>query len=149
MRGLRSTIALIVVFGGLLGYIYFVTWKAPADTPSKPKVFASLEAEKIGELRIKGSAGETTLRKLNGQWEIVEPLSTRADSQEASTITSKFQVVIPRKIRERYKLKPGYKVVFIPFENTLRLVFAPPIEQARGMFPGIDTTVEREEEDRV
>ena len=68
---------------------------------------------------------------------------------EASTITSKFQVVIPRNIRERYNIKPGYKVVFIPFENTLRLVFAPPIEQARGMFPGIDTTVEREEEDRV
>lgn len=68
---------------------------------------------------------------------------------EASTITSKFQVVIPRNIRERYNLKPGYKVVFIPFENTLRLVFAPPIEQARGMFPGIDTSVEREEEDRV
>ncbi len=68
---------------------------------------------------------------------------------EATTITSKFQVVIPRKIRERYNLKPGYKVVFIPFENTLRLVFAPPIEQARGMFPGIDTSVEREEEDRL
>lgn len=68
---------------------------------------------------------------------------------EASTITSKFQVVIPRNIRERYNLKPGYKVVFIPFENTLRLVFAPPIEQARGMFPGIDTSVEHDEEDRV
>ena len=68
---------------------------------------------------------------------------------EASTITSKFQVVIPRNIRRRYNLKPGYKVVFIPFENTLRLVFAPPIEQARGMFPGIDTSVDREEEDRV
>jgi AbrB family looped-hinge helix DNA binding protein len=68
---------------------------------------------------------------------------------EAATITSKFQVVIPRNIRERYNVKPGYKVVFIPFENTLRLVFAPPIEQARGMFPGIDTSVEREEEDRV
>ena len=68
---------------------------------------------------------------------------------EASTITSKFQVVIPRNIRERYNIKPGYKVVFIPFENTLRLVFAPPIEQARGMFPGIDTMVERDEEDRV
>ena len=68
---------------------------------------------------------------------------------EATTISSKFQVVIPLKIRERYNLKPGYKVVFIPFENTLRVVFAPPIEQARGMFPGIDTTVDREEEDRV
>jgi hypothetical protein len=37
--------------------------------------------------------------------------------------------------------------VFIPFEGTLRVVFAPPIEQARGMFPGIDTSVDREEED--
>jgi len=68
---------------------------------------------------------------------------------EATTISSKFQVVIPLKIREKFNLKPGYKVVFIPFENTLRLVFAPPIEQARGMFPGIDTTVDRDEEDRV
>jgi len=68
---------------------------------------------------------------------------------EAATISSKFQVVIPRNIRERYNIKPGYKVVFIPFENTLRLVFAPPIEQARGMFPGIDTSVEREEGDRI
>jgi len=68
---------------------------------------------------------------------------------EATTISSKFQVVIPLKIRERYNLKPGYKVVFIPFENTLRVVFAPPIEQARGMFPGIDTSVDREEEERV
>jgi AbrB family looped-hinge helix DNA binding protein len=68
---------------------------------------------------------------------------------EATTISSKFQVVIPLKIRERYNVKPGYKVVFIPFENTLQIVFAPPIEQARGMFPGIDTSVDREEEDRV
>ena len=68
---------------------------------------------------------------------------------EATTISSKFQVVIPLKIREQYNLKPGYKVVFIPFENTLRIVFAPPIEQARGMFPEIDTSVDREEEDRV
>jgi len=68
---------------------------------------------------------------------------------EATTISSKFQVVIPLKIRERYNLKPGYKVVFIPFENTLRIVFAPPVLQARGMFPEIDTSVDREEEDRV
>jgi AbrB family looped-hinge helix DNA binding protein len=68
---------------------------------------------------------------------------------EATTISSKYQVVIPRKIRELYDLKPGYKVVFIPFESTLRVVFAPSIKQARGMFPGIDTSVEREDEDRV
>jgi AbrB family looped-hinge helix DNA binding protein len=65
---------------------------------------------------------------------------------EASTISSKYQVVIPKKFRERYNLKPGYKVVFIPFEGTLRVVFSPPLEKARGMFPGIDTTVDRDEE---
>lgn len=68
---------------------------------------------------------------------------------EAATISTKYQIVIPRKIREHYNIKPGYKVVFIPFENTLRVVFVPPIEQARGMFPGLDTRVERDEEERI
>ena len=68
---------------------------------------------------------------------------------EATTISSKYQVVIPLRIREQYGLRPGDKVVFIPFGNTLRVVFAPPIEQARGVFAGIDTSVDREQEDRV
>jgi AbrB family looped-hinge helix DNA binding protein len=68
---------------------------------------------------------------------------------DAVTISTKYQIVIPRKIREQYDVKPGYKAVFIPFENTLRVIFVPPIEQARGIFPGLDTSVEREEADRV
>ena len=68
---------------------------------------------------------------------------------EATTISTKYQVVIPRKIREKYNLKPGQKVVFIPFERTLQMVLVPPIEEARGMFKGIDTTVERDEQDRL
>jgi bifunctional DNA-binding transcriptional regulator/antitoxin component of YhaV-PrlF toxin-antitoxin module len=66
---------------------------------------------------------------------------------EAVTISSKYQIVIPIKIREKYAVKPGYKAVFIPFEKTLRLVFVPHIEQARGIFPGLDTDIRREEED--
>jgi len=68
---------------------------------------------------------------------------------EASTISSKFQVVIPQKIRQQYNLKPGYKMIFIPYENALHVVFAPPLSQARGMFPGIQTDIPREEDDRV
>jgi len=68
---------------------------------------------------------------------------------EATTISSKYQVVIPKKIRERYNVKPGFKAVFIPMQNSLQIVFVPPMEQARGMFPGIDTSVDRDEEDRV
>ncbi|MBA4379245.1 MAG: AbrB family transcriptional regulator [Anaerolinea sp.] len=66
-----------------------------------------------------------------------------------TTISSKYQVVIPRDIREQFHLKPGQKLMFIPLNKTIRVVVVPSIEEAQGMFPGIDTNVEREEEDRV
>ena len=65
------------------------------------------------------------------------------------TISSKYQVVIPRPIREQFNLKPGRKIMFIPYNNTLRVVVVPPIEQSMGMFEGIDADPQREKEDRV
>jgi AbrB family looped-hinge helix DNA binding protein len=65
-----------------------------------------------------------------------------------ATISSKYQVVIPREIREQFTLKPGQKVAFIPYKRTLRVVILPPIEEAYGFLEGIDTDVERDEEDR-
>lgn len=64
------------------------------------------------------------------------------------TISSKYQVVIPRPIRKQFNLKPGQKIMFIPFKETLRVVIVPPIEKAEGMFVGIDTDPLREKEDR-
>jgi AbrB family looped-hinge helix DNA binding protein len=66
-----------------------------------------------------------------------------------ATISSKYQVVIPREIREKFKLKPGQKIMFIPYNKTLRVVIIPPIEKARGLLKGIDTEVQREEEDEA
>jgi AbrB family looped-hinge helix DNA binding protein len=66
-----------------------------------------------------------------------------------TTISSKFQVVIPRIIRERYQLKPGQKLMFIPYENSLRIVIVPPVEEARGFLEGIDSEIERDEIDRL
>lgn len=66
---------------------------------------------------------------------------------EAVTISSKYQVVIPREVREQFKLKPGHKIMFIPYNNTLRVVVVQPIEKARGMLKGIDTEGIREETD--
>ncbi len=66
-----------------------------------------------------------------------------------TTISSKFQIVIPRKIREQYHLKPGQKVAFIPYKNSMRLVIIPDIKAAYGFLEGIDTNVDREESDRV
>jgi AbrB family looped-hinge helix DNA binding protein len=67
----------------------------------------------------------------------------------ATTISSKYQVVIPREIRQQFGLKPGQKVVFIPYRKSLRVVIVPPIEDAYGFLKGIDTDVERDEEERV
>ena len=67
----------------------------------------------------------------------------------AATISSKYQVVIPRQVREQFGLKPGLKLVFIPYKKTLRVVVVQPIEEAEGFLKGMDTRIEREEQDRV
>jgi AbrB family looped-hinge helix DNA binding protein len=63
------------------------------------------------------------------------------------TISSKYQVVIPREIREQFNLKPGQKIMFIPYNNTLRVVVVRPIKEARGMLKGMNTDGIREEVD--
>jgi hypothetical protein len=91
MRGLKSTLALAVVLLGLGAYIYFVTWKQPAaDTGKKQeKVFASLESDKLEELKVSTAGGEaTTLKKQAGAWQLTEPVSSKADDSEVSGITS-------------------------------------------------------------
>lgn len=66
---------------------------------------------------------------------------------ETVTISSKYQVVIPREIREQFDLKPGQKILFIPYNNTLRVVVVEPIEKVRGMLKGITSERIREETD--
>ena len=63
------------------------------------------------------------------------------------TISCKYQVVIPKDVREKFNLKPGQKLAFIPFKGTLRVVLIPSIEEARGMLKGMNTDNIREEED--
>ncbi|MCB8979563.1 MAG: AbrB/MazE/SpoVT family DNA-binding domain-containing protein [Ardenticatenaceae bacterium] len=67
---------------------------------------------------------------------------------DAVTISSKYQVVIPRQIREQFNLKPGNKIIFIPYDHSLRVVIVPSIEKAMGIFEGIDTDPQREKADR-
>ena len=60
------------------------------------------------------------------------------------TISPKFQVVIPKAIRELLKLRPGQKVQAIVYNNRIELIPVRPIDQMRGFVQGIDTDVERE-----
>ena len=66
-----------------------------------------------------------------------------------ATISSKYQVVIPRPIREQFHFRPGQKIMFIPYEKSIRIVVVPSIEDAHGIFEGMDTDPQREKEDRA
>ena len=65
----------------------------------------------------------------------------------ATTISSKYQLVIPREVRKQFGLKPGQKIMFITYQKSIRLVIVPPIKDALGMFKGMNTDNLREEED--
>jgi len=65
------------------------------------------------------------------------------------TISSKYQMVIPRAIREKWNVKPGQKVRLIIIGNRLEVVPVRDIKEARGFLKDINTISAREEEDRV
>jgi AbrB family looped-hinge helix DNA binding protein len=60
------------------------------------------------------------------------------------TISPKFQVVIPKAIREELSLSPGQKVQAIVYGERIELIPLRPMEEMRGFLKGIDTTIQRE-----
>ncbi len=64
-------------------------------------------------------------------------------------LSSKFQVVIPREIREKMNLKAGEEIIMIETAGVLHLVPQRPIKQMRGFVKGGNTQNIREEEDRI
>jgi hypothetical protein len=103
MRGLKSTIALLVVLIGLVTYIYFVDSKKPAsDAPeTKAKAF-TVDADQIEEIQIKPASGEASrVQKANGTWQLVEPEKTDADQgQVSNAATSLATLEINRVVDE-------------------------------------------------
>ncbi|MCI5190776.1 MAG: AbrB/MazE/SpoVT family DNA-binding domain-containing protein [Candidatus Electrothrix sp. AS4_5] len=64
------------------------------------------------------------------------------------TISPKYQVVIPQKIRKAMQLVPGQKVQVVLYGNRIELVPEKNIKEMRGFLKGINTDFQREE-DRV
>ncbi len=60
------------------------------------------------------------------------------------TISPKFQIVIPKAIRDLLSLRPGQKVQAIAFEDRIELIPIRKMKEMRGFLHGIDTSVERE-----
>ena len=63
---------------------------------------------------------------------------------ETVTVSPKYQVVIPKDIREEMDIKPGQKVQMMIYKGNIFLVPLRPIEALRGFLKGIDTTIERD-----
>ena len=64
------------------------------------------------------------------------------------TISPKFQVVIPRGIRERLKLSPGQRVQALVYQDRIEFIPLRAARTMRGFLRGIDTSFDRDA-DRV
>ena len=62
------------------------------------------------------------------------------------TVSPKFQVVIPRAIRDALGLQRGQKIQAIQYQDRIELIPVRPMRKARGMLAGIDTSVPREDD---
>lgn len=90
MRGLRSTILLVVALVGVGGYAYYLKDKPQDSGTGQEKVFpGATAADKIDEITVKSEGGDTTtLKRESTGWKIVAPLATAAAESEASGIAS-------------------------------------------------------------
>lgn len=63
---------------------------------------------------------------------------------ETVTVSPKYQVVIPRSVRERLDIRPGQQVQVIPYENRIEFIPLRPARELRGMLRGMSTDFVRD-----
>ena len=61
-------------------------------------------------------------------------------------VSPKFQVVIPKAVRDGLSLYPGDKVEVIQLEGRIELVPVRPIASLRGFLKGLENNFEREDD---
>ena len=64
------------------------------------------------------------------------------------TVSPKYQVVIPKSVRETLKLRPGQKMQVMEYEGRIEFIPEREIKELRGFLKGINTKFDREK-DRV
>jgi AbrB family looped-hinge helix DNA binding protein len=68
---------------------------------------------------------------------------------DAVTLSPKFQVVIPRRVREALAWRPGDKLQALIVGEAVQFIPVRPMRAMRGFARGIDTSVERDEDERA
>ena len=65
-----------------------------------------------------------------------------------TTISSKFQVVIPKEVRDKLHLVPGQRLLVVEKGGVITLVPEVPLKSLKGALRGMTTTHVREKQDR-
>ncbi|TAN13770.1 MAG: AbrB/MazE/SpoVT family DNA-binding domain-containing protein [Burkholderiaceae bacterium] len=65
-----------------------------------------------------------------------------------ATLSSKFQISIPKAVREQQHWEAGQEFVFIPKGKGALLMPVPELDQLRGVVPGANPAAYRDREDR-
>ena len=60
------------------------------------------------------------------------------------TLSPKYQVVIPKMIRQKLDLKPGQKFQLIQYADRIEFIPLKDIKEMRGILKGIDANITRE-----
>ena len=66
----------------------------------------------------------------------------------AVTVSPKFQVVIPKEVRETLGIFSGQKIQVLTYRSRIELIPIKPMKKLRGSLKGIDTEVSRDK-DRI
>jgi AbrB family looped-hinge helix DNA binding protein len=64
------------------------------------------------------------------------------------TVSPKFQIVIPREIRERLGLRPGQKITLLERDGIITAIPDQPLEKFRGILKGMSPRGLREKKGR-
>ena len=70
-------------------------------------------------------------------------------SMDTVTLSTKFQVVIPKSIRRQLALKPGEKFKVVSYDNRIEFILLKPMKHMRGFLKGMDSSFIREGEERL
>lgn len=64
----------------------------------------------------------------------------------AVTVSPKFQVVIPKNVRESLGIQSGQKVQVLTYQNRIELIPLKPMKEMKGFLKGMDTDLQRDDD---
>lgn len=60
------------------------------------------------------------------------------------TVSPKYQVVIPKQIRQSMGIQPKQKVQLLMYQDSIELIPIKPIKTLRGSLKGVNTDIKRD-----